>query len=61
MQPNSVRQFIEAVDRIKGMSLESAVIVAMGRYPRLAADVMDRIGSWPSETPELRVLQKYWP
>ena len=57
----SVSRFIRLVRTIKGMSLDSAVIHVALRYHDLAADVMDRIGSWPATEPELRALQRHWP
>jgi hypothetical protein len=31
------------------------------RYPEQAIAILDRVGSWPSSTAELRAIQSVWP
>lgn len=51
---------IRAIRDEQGVSWELAARIFASRYERLAYEVMDRVGSWPSSEPEIRALQKVW-
>lgn len=51
---------IRAIRDEQGVSWELAARLFASKYPSLALDVMDRVGSWPSSEPEIRALQKVW-
>lgn len=44
----------------QGRTWEKAARLFMRNHPRMALEVMDRIGSWPATEPELRALQRAW-
>lgn len=62
-QETSVARAARKIREIRaahGGSLQLAARIFASRYERLAYEVMDRVGSWPSSEPEIRALQKVW-
>lgn len=53
-------KFLAAVERTKGMSIESAALTVACRAPRLANAVLEEVGAWPSSDPAIRALQRFW-
>jgi len=57
---NPCPQFLQLVERTKGMSIESAALTVACRLPRLADAVLDFVGSYPASDPAIRALQESW-
>lgn len=52
---------IETQQRESNGTLKDAARWFSTKYPNLALEVMERIGSWPSSEAALAALQEVWP
>lgn len=52
---------VQHLVRYGGLTLGEAALHVKRLEPRIASEVMDRIGLYPSSEPEFAALQKVWP
>lgn len=58
MNPMQAIEWIRFVMRNDGLPVDAAARQFSRQYPAAFADILDRIGSWPSSEPELAALQR---